>query len=177
MSKPSDYPLEQLATIKQKRLEEAEKTLKEKKILLEQEEKKLQDLIKTRDELKTHKDEKLQQLRNSLDEGTTSDKIQAMISYIKIVDEKLIIRERKVQDQQKNVDTAQKNVETAKAIVLKKQQEVEKIHLHKKEWKKEAAKEEQRIENIETDEIGSSIYTLKKPLHPMTQALKKKKKH
>ena len=169
MSKPSDYPLEQLATIKQKRLEEAEKTLKEKKILLEQEEKKLQDLIKTRDEIKTHKDEKLQQLRDSLDEGTTSDKIQAMIRYIKIVDEKLILRERKVQDQQKNV-------ETAKAVVLKKQQEVEKIHLHKKEWKKEAAKEEQRIENIETDEIGSSIYMIKKPLHPMTQTLKKKKK-
>ena len=175
MSKTPHYPLEQLATIKQKRLEEAEKVLKEKKLILEQEEKKLQDLEKQRDEVKQHKDEKLAQLRQGLDEGIAPAKILEMQRYIKIVQEKLIIREKKVQDQKKNVESAQKNVDLAKENLLKKQQDIEKIQLHKKEWKKEVAKEQVRIDAIETDELGSQVHTLKKSQNPVTQALKKKK--
>ena len=51
MSKTPKYPLEQLALIKQKRLEEAEKTFKEKKIILEQEEKKHKEVAAKRDEV------------------------------------------------------------------------------------------------------------------------------
>ncbi len=175
MSKTPHYPLEQLVAIKQKRLEEAEKVLREKKLILEQEEKKLADLEKQRNEVKQHKDEKLSQLRQGLDEGIAAAKILELQRYIKIVQEKLVVREKKVQDQKKIVDSAQKNVDSAKEILLKKQQEIEKIHLHKKEWKKEVAKEQIRIDAIETDELGSQVHALKKSQNPVTQALKKKK--
>jgi len=175
MSKTPHYPLEQLMQIKQKRLEEAEKILKEKKAILDTEEKKLKDLEAQRDELKKHKEEKLLQLRESLDQGTTSEKILQMQSYIKIVQEKFVVREKKVQDQQKVVDGAKKNVEIAKENLVKKQQDIEKNHLHKKEWKKEIAKEQVRVDAIETDELGSQVHTLKKSQNPFTQSLKKKK--
>lgn len=176
MSNSPKYPLEQLVAIKQKRQEEAEKVLREKKIILEQEEKKLKDLENQRDEIKKHKEDKLLQLRMSYDEGTSSDKILQMQKYIKIVQEKLVVREKKVQDQKRVVETAQKNVDAAKLDLQKKQQDVEKIDLHKKEWKKEVKKEEVRQDAIQTDELGSQVHTLKKSQNPFTQSLKKKKK-
>lgn len=175
MSKSNHYPLEQLMLIKQKRLEEAEKFLREKKLILKQEEEKLSQFEKERDELKKHKDEKTSQLKQSFDEGTTSEKVLQKQNYIKTVHEKYIVREKKVQDQKRVVQAAEKSVEVAKEDLLKKQQEVEKINLHKKEWKKEASKEEARLEAIETDELGSQVHTLKKSQNPFTQSLKKKK--
>jgi flagellar biosynthesis chaperone FliJ len=175
MSKSPQYPLEQLILIKQKRLEEAEKVLKEKKTLLENEEKKLKEFEQQRDEIKKHKEEKQIQLKEALDTGTTSTKILQMQQYIQIVQEKYIVRERKVQDQKKNVDIAKKNVDIAREAVFKKQQEIEKMHLHKKEWKKEVTLEQLRQEGIETDELGSQVHTLKKSQNPFTQSLKKNK--
>jgi len=175
MSQANAYPLQQLVAIKQKRQEEAEKVLKEKRAILEKESAQLKELEKARDEVKTHKEDKLAQLRASLDEGTSSDKILHMQKYLKIVQEKLLIKEQKVSDQNKVVDTAKKNVETARLDVIKKQQEVEKLTLHKKEWTQQMIKEELLKENILNDELGAQVHTIKKAQHPFTQSLKKKK--
>ena len=77
MEEPQGYPLEQIAIIKQKKLEEAEKTLRDKKSALEKEQEKLTAVEKDRDEVKDHRFAKLTQLREKMDAGTATDKIAA----------------------------------------------------------------------------------------------------
>jgi flagellar biosynthesis chaperone FliJ len=159
---PQKYPLEQLAIIKQKKLEEAEKALKEKKEALIKEEEKLKAVEKERDKVKEHRIAKLQQLRDKLDEGTSTDKIQQMKYYLKVVDEKLKGKELKVKEQQKQVENAQKQVELARQDFLKKQQDVEKLRLHREEWEKEMRLVLEHIEGLESDELGSAMHSRKK---------------
>jgi flagellar biosynthesis chaperone FliJ len=151
----NEYPLEQLALIKQKKLEEAEKTLRDKKALLEKEEQKLTEAEKERNAVKEHRIAKLTQVREKMDEGAPPDKILQMRTYLKVVDEKLKLKEQKVKEHQKLVDAAQKQVEIARADMIKKQHDVEKMRIHREEWEKEMKLEEERKEGIETDEMGS----------------------
>jgi flagellar biosynthesis chaperone FliJ len=162
MKEASKYPLAQVASIKKRRLDEAEKVLKEKKQLLIKEEEKLALAEQKRNEVKEHRMAKLTQLREKLDEGTTSDKIQQMRHYLKIVEEKLKAEETKVKEQAKQVELAEKQVEIAREDLFKKQKDVEKLSMHHKEWEKEIKHEETRQAGIETDELGSSMHVLKK---------------
>lgn len=149
------YPLEQLAIIKQKRCDEAEKLLKEKKEAVEKEKQKLAALEKERDEIKQHHTEKLTQLRAGLDEGLPAPKTHPMRTYLKIVVEKLSAHERKVVEQKKAVATAEQEVEQARIQLLKRQKEVEKMSIHRKEWEQEMHKEQVRQEGLDADELGS----------------------
>lgn len=156
------YPLDQLALIKQKRLEEAEKVLREKKEALAKEEEKLAHLEKKRDEVKTHYQEKLSQLRAKLDEGTSTAKITQMKQYLKIISEQLVVEEGKVATQLKVVENARTQVEQARQDLFKKQKDVEKLNIHHKEWKKEMHALEEHREGAESDEMGSTMHHLKK---------------
>ncbi len=157
------YPLEQIAQIKQKRLEEAEKMLKEKKRLYDVEVEKLKKAEEKRDLVKKHKKEKLNKFITELDEGTTSDKIATHERYLKkVVDEELKVEEKKVIDQAKVMKKAEEEVEKARKEYLKKTLDVEKLKLHKKEWEKEILLEEIKIEAAETDELGSTTHAMRK---------------
>jgi hypothetical protein len=156
------YPLEQLVIIKQKKLEEAEKVLREKKKALEKEQEKLTDLEKERDKVKEHKAEKLAQFREKIDAGTTSDKMQQMRQYLKIVDEQLKQKETKVRDQIKIVEAAEKMVEAARAEMIKREHDVEKLKIHRKEWEKEMNVVLEQKEAAETDEMGSALHSIRK---------------
>ncbi len=156
------YPLEQLVLIKQKKLEEAEKVLRDKKRLLEEEERKLKACEKERDKVLEHRTAKLTQVREKMDAGASPEKIQQMRYYLKEVDQQLAGKQKKVADQKKNVENAEKNVALARADFLKKQQDVEKLRLHRKEWDKELKAHLEQKEGVETDEIGSSLHARKK---------------
>lgn len=162
MNNPQKYPLEQLAFIKQKKLDEAEKVLKEKKEALLKEEEKLAAVEKERDKVKEHRMAKLTQLREKLDAGTSTDKIQQMKHYLKVVDEQLKIKEQKVKEQQKHVDAAKNALEAARQDFLKKQQDVEKLKIHRKEWEKEMKLQLEQLEATESDELGSAMHIRKK---------------
>lgn len=154
------YPLEQVLSVKHRRVEEAEKVLVEKQKILEKEEELLKQREQERDLVLKHNAEKMQQLRDELDSGTTSPKVQQMKAYIKVVKEKLIVEEKKVADQKERVEAAKANVELAKAALKKRRTEVDKLVSHKKDWVKEIRKELQIIEESNLDEIGSVIYTV-----------------
>ncbi len=156
------YPLKDLVLIKEKRLNEAERHLKECKLALEKEEKVLKDLEEDRDKTKLEKQVKLDQFREKLDEGTTSDKIQVMKQYLKMIEDELKKRNKKVELQKKKVVEKEKLVEKARKDRLQKQNDLEKMHLHHKEWKAEALKEEKQVESTESDEMGSVRHHLKK---------------
>jgi hypothetical protein len=156
------YPLKQIIEVKQKRVDDAEKVVKEKQAALEAEQEKLRQREVERDKVKKHYQDKLNQLREILDSETTSPKILQMKVYIKIVDEKLKVEEKKVKDQQDQVNTAQKNLDQAKENLRIKRQEVDKLLNHKKDWEKEMRKELEIIEGREQDELGSMIYTTNK---------------
>ncbi len=158
----SNYPLEQLIEIKENRLDQALKTLEEKREILAQEEKKLVKLEQERDDVLKHKLAKLHQLREELDKGTTTDKIQQMKNYLNVVNEKLLDKENKVKEQKDKVDYAKKQVEIAKQQVFEKQKDVDKLHLHKEEWMRERNQFEIKKESLEQDEIGSAIFQIKK---------------
>lgn len=162
MEKKVVYPLAQVLEVKQRRVEDAEKVVKEKQLLLEKEEEKLKQRQAERDKVKQHKLDKLQQLRDAMDHETTSPKIQQIKVYLKVVDEKLKVEEKKVKDQQEQVNIATKNLEQAKEDLRRKRQEVDKLMMHKKDWEREARKEQEIIDGREQDELGSIIYMSQK---------------
>lgn len=171
------YPLEQIAIIKQKKLDEAERVLREKKKALEREEEKLAAVEKERNEVKDHRFAKLTQLREKMDEGAPTDKIQQMRTYLKVVDEKLKAKESKVKEQQKQVDTAKQQVETARNDLVKKQQDVEKMQTHRKEWEKEMHALSEYKEAVETDEMGSALHQRRHVHSKKAHSNHKRKRH
>ncbi len=157
-----NYPLEQLMTIKKNRFDQAVKILEEKKLLLEQAYEKLFDATQERDEVLAHKMAKLTQLREALDAGTSTDKIQQMKTYLKVVEERLQEKERIVVQCQKAVDLAQKQVDLATEELFQRKKDLEKLEMHKAEWEKEMRYWTERKEGAEQDEQGSATYTLRK---------------
>lgn len=171
------YPLEQLMLIKERRLEEAEKRLKEKKLLLEKEQAKLKKLEEECQITHDHKEDKIKQLDEEMNEGTHSDKIDIASKYIKVVQDQLTQKKKKVLDQDKIVKVAAQNVELARIEMIKKQQDVEKLNIHKTEWKKEVMKEIDYKEALEGDEIGSAKHiSLKREKQSRDDYEEKKKK-
>lgn len=155
------YPLEQVLQVKQKRVEEAEKVVKEKQQILEKEQKILKEREAARDKVKAHRQDKLTQLRATMDEGTTSPKIQQMKAYLKIVEENFQIEEKKVKEQQEKVKTAEKHLEEARNDLKRKRQEVDKLVLHKTDWTKEKRRENEIQEGRDQDELGSMIHGIR----------------
>lgn len=159
------YPLEQLAFIKKKKLQESERILREKKEELAAAEEKLRQVELERDKAKAHKIEKLKQLRDALDEGKPTSKIEQMRTYMKIVEEKLQSHEKKVTAQKEEVVKAEEAVEAARQDMLKRQRDVEKLKEHKGEWTKEMHKELEKEEAKEEDETGTTRFIRKKKGH------------
>jgi hypothetical protein len=156
------YPLEQLVTIKKNRFDQAVKVLEQKKALLDKETAKLYDVTRERDEVLIHKKAKLDQLRDKLDAGTTSDKIQQMKAYLKVVDAKLLEKEKKVVEQKKAVEAAQKQVDLATEEVFQRKKDVEKLEMHKTQWQKEMQYVTEQKEAVEQDDQGSATHALRK---------------
>jgi flagellar biosynthesis chaperone FliJ len=152
------YPLEQIIGIKKRRVEEAEALVKQREKELEDEREKLRLAEAERDKVAQHLEDKVMQLRQELDEGTTTDKIISAKRYIEVVQEKLQIEEEKVLKQKEAVSAAEARLEDAKEQVKERRKEVEKIQTHKKEWLKEQMAEIERLEQLEMDEIGQIIH-------------------
>ena len=76
MVKEPKYPLEEVMEIKKNYFDKAVKTLEEKKEVLEKEYEKLHDVTQELNTVEKHKAAKLEQFREKLDAGTTTDKIQ-----------------------------------------------------------------------------------------------------
>lgn len=162
MNKPLVYPLEQLMAIKQNRFDAAVKILEQKKELLEKAKKKLYEATQERDQVLQHKQAKLDQLRQELDKGTTSDKIQQSKLYLKTVEERLVEKEKAVKAQQVQVDAAQKQVDLATQEVFQKKKDLEKLQMHKQEWEKEVRYWTEQKEAIEHDDQGSAAHLIRK---------------
>lgn len=156
------YPLETVLTIKKDRVERAEKVVKEKRRILELEQEKLREKEAERDKVKNHYMSKIHQLREKLDDGTTSDAILQMKSYIKVVAIQLAEEEEKVNKQKENVLAANKDLNKAEVELTRRRKEEEKTRLHKEEWLKEALKEAARQEENEQDEMGQLLHQLRK---------------
>ncbi|EPJ33187.1 hypothetical protein CP061683_0127A, partial [Chlamydia psittaci 06-1683] len=124
------YPLEPVLAIKRDRVDRAEKVVKEKRRLLEIEQEKLREIEAARDKVKNHYMQKIQQLRELLDEGTTSDAVLQRKAYIKVVAVQLAEEEEKVNKQKENVLAASKELEKAEVNLAKRRKEEEKTRLH-----------------------------------------------
>ncbi len=159
MAKSPEYPLEQVISIKKNRFDQAIKTLEIKKEILEKAYERLYDLTQEWEEVKKHKQAKMDQLRDAFEQGTTTDKVQQMKAYLKVVDERVIEKKKKVDVGQKAVDAAQAQVNLATDDLFQKKKDLEKLELHKKEWSKEAAYALERKEEAEHDEQGSTGYS------------------
>lgn len=154
------YPLERVLEIKKRRVDQAEKVVQEKKQALQKEEEKLKQCEEERDKVKQHLKDKINQLRDELDGGTTSPKIQQMKVYIDVVKENLEVEERKVKEQKEQVKIAENNLELAKEELRLRRQEVDKMETHRKSWLKQMLREQQLEEEKEMDEIGQILYSL-----------------
>lgn len=158
MTAQLNYPLEQIIKVKERRVEEQEKVVKLKEELLEKEKEKLAEREKDRDKAKSHLADKLQQLRNELDSGTTTDKVQQMKAYLNVAKEKLVVEEKKVKDQMALVEQAKEALKKEVDLLKLRRQEVDKLKSHKKDWLVIAKKEQEIIEGREQDELGSTSF-------------------
>jgi flagellar biosynthesis chaperone FliJ len=158
------YPLKQVLEVKEKRVEDAERVVKEKRAALEQEKQKLIQCEAERDKVVAHYHAKLTQLRQLLDEGTTTDKIMQMKAYLKVAKERVKVEEKKVKDQKDQVELAAKNLQVAEQELRLKRQEVDKLQTHRKDWLKQLRKEEEILEGREQDEIGNIIFSTRQRL-------------
>ena len=156
------YPLEQLLTIKKNRFDQAVKILEEKKALLEKAVARLAEVTKERDEVATHKAAKLAQLREALDAGTPTNKIQQMKVYLDLVNEQLFEKEKRVTEQKKQVALAQNQVDLATAEMFQRKKDLEKLEIHRDEWNKEARQILERKEESVLDEQGQASHTVRK---------------
>lgn len=153
-----EYPLEKVLEIKENRVKEQEKVVEQKKQALAKEEEELTKVKEERDKVQNHMDDKKNQIRQSFDEGTTSDKIEQMNRYIDVVAEKLEAENQKVTDQEDKVEVAKKELEQAKLDLKEKMRQVDKLNTHKKEWAKEMVAILEQEEAKEMDEVGNILY-------------------
>lgn len=158
MMKMPAYPLLEVMSIKKRRVEDQEKVVKEKKVKLEQETKKLKEREAERDKVLKHHNDKLEQLRHELDTGTTTDKIKLMKVYLKEVKDKLKVEEKKVKEQKDQVELAQKDLDVAEKELKKRRQDVDKLNVHRADWEKEAKLEIEMKELDQQDEMGNVIF-------------------
>lgn len=155
------YPLADVVIVKKRRVEAAEKALKEKLEILRKEQEILEQRKAERDKVVRHHDDKLAQLRNELDHATTSPKVQQMKAYLKIVKEKVEVENKKVADQEEQVAKAQKNVDIAREELNRKQLEVDKMEEHRKSWEIAMRKELEVIAGREQDELGAVVFNMR----------------
>jgi len=160
MANKIDYPLERVLDIKRKRVENQEKVVRAKEQELEKEQAHLKKCEAERDKIVQHRQDKLNQLREEMDHGTTTDKIIQIKNYIKVVEEKVKIEEKKVAEQKEQVRKAKKNLEEAKELLRLKRQEVDKLVTHRTDWIKDRKRELQFEEQKEMDEVGQTLYTI-----------------
>ncbi|PCI77511.1 type III secretion T3S chaperone [Candidatus Aerophobetes bacterium] len=160
--KSESYPLHQIVLIKKRRLDEAERFLKQKRDELLAEEHKLKKVEEERDLTQKHFEDKQDQLKELQNVSTSAEKIEDLKIYLQTVTIELKEKQEKVKIQKTAVSTAESAVNHARVNMLKKQQEVEKLKLHKKSWKKEVQLEQLRKEGIETDDLGTSSFSQKK---------------
>lgn len=156
--KGPEYPLEQVLAVKKQRVDEAEAAVRVRKKELEKEEEKLKKAEEKRDKVLKHKEDKLAQLREALDTGTTSDEVDRMKKYLEVVKEDLAAEEEKVKEQQSQVDLAEKNLEAAKLLLKQRRLELDKMEIHKAEWWRVMRKELRIAEEKEQDELGQATY-------------------
>lgn len=152
------YPLQQVLGVKKKRVDDAEREVKKRQDELRKQEEILKQKEAERDEVIAHKSAKLQQLRDEMDQGTTTDKIKQMKLYLGVVEERIEEKKKKVKEQKEQVRLAEKNVEEAKAQLALRRKEVDKLETHRKDWLAEAKKELEVIEGREQDELGSIAF-------------------
>jgi flagellar biosynthesis chaperone FliJ len=157
-----NYPLIEVIRIKKRRLDEAEKVLRDKKLILEKELEKLNTLQKQFDEAKKVFDNYLFKLREAMDAGEPSQKIDQHKLHLKELKERYLLAQKNVEHQKKVVKTAEEAVEVARADYQLKEKEVEKLHIHKSEWNQAMKLEEQRGEDIKMDDISNATYSRKK---------------
>ena len=85
-----------------------------------------------------------------------------MKTYLKIVDENLKEKEKKVVHQQAEVDKAQKQVDLATEELFQRKKDLEKLEMHKAEWEKEVRYLTEAKEAGEHDEQGAATYLIRK---------------
>lgn len=152
------YPLLQVLQVKIRRVEQQEKVVQQKFEALQAEEKKLKEKEIARDKVLHHHDDKLLQLRNELDHETDAETIKQMKLYLKEVKIKLEVEEKKVTEQKEQVEIAKKELETAQIELRRRRVDVDKIEMHRKDWKVEMYKELQVLEGREEDDLGQIIF-------------------
>lgn len=159
------YPLQDVLKIKKRKFEQAVKVFEEKTQKLLDEEEKLYQAEEDKNKVLEHKVAKLNQIRQALDKGEKYKKIEMMKNYLDIVKEQLKEKECNVETQKKEVAKAEKELEEAKKNLFEKKKDLEKLNIHKDEWKKETALEEKREEAVREDEMGSVRHAMKQKKH------------
>jgi hypothetical protein len=155
------YPLVEVIRIKKRRLEEAERVLHEKKMILDKELEKLAICEKEADEAKKIFDTYLAKLREAMDQGEPTTKIDQHKLHLKELKLRHQTAQKKVDAQKKVVKSAQEAVDLARADHQLKAKELEKLSIHKAEWLIAFSKAELLKEDTALDDISTSAYSRK----------------
>ena len=154
--KSKKYPLNQVAAIKKKRYDQAVSELKARKKALENEIKKLEELKQFRQKEQENVDQRLNNLREAMDEGSTSEKIKSKKASLEVGQEKLVGAKKQVDDQSEVRNKAEDDVKKATENLTRCQKDVEKLKIHEEEWtKEEKLAMKKKVADVQ-EEIGSA---------------------
>ena len=156
-----NYPLEQLLEIKEKRVEDAERILNEKKEALQKEEDKLKQCLEKEKEAQQEYDDQLDTFYEDFEGGTKSHKIQQRKEHLKSLLEGVKVAKEKTIKQREVRDAAEVEKDEAKAILDQRRVDLDKIEEHKQVWVKADLEEKERLHIIEHDELGAMIHSRK----------------
>lgn len=149
------YPLHQIDIIKKKRLDQAERALREKReeerVVQEKYDRAKQDRQKALEA----RDNKLNLLREKMDEGAPSAKIETIRVYLKIVDETFQQKHQIYETFADKLRGAQEATEAARQEVIQRQKDQEKMQEHRKQWDKEMRAFDEQEEAKLTDDMGT----------------------
>ncbi len=149
------YPLAALLTLRIYREENAKANLAKEEKILRQEQERLKPL-----------EEEAWRYKNSIPElvdaeyakimgrACTLADIDAVKSQVAVIEDGLVIREAKVDQQKVEIERCLASVEKAKEAVVFSRKEAAKIEKHKEIWTEIQKKEAERLEDLEMEEFS-----------------------
>ncbi len=162
MAKPQ-YRLQALLEIRERAKEEKEEELARAKKKLQHEQQVLEELRKKLEDMREMRRQKHEELMQQTQEGTLgiNGYLQAE-RYLKRVDKEIQeFEENDLKEQYKRVVFAEQEVEWAHEEMLKALQEYKALEKHKEKWEEEWKREKAQREELNQEEIATTIWTFK----------------
>jgi chromosome segregation ATPase len=152
------YILEEMLRVRNFRKEVAEKNLKQAQKLVEEGKTNVTNAEKTLADFKIFMEQESERLyKKIMMQKVKKGAVDGLHYAIKVLKSKLVTHEQNLEAAKDNLVKAEKNLEEKREALQNANKNVEKIESHKEEWMKEITKEEELVADKELEEFAKKI--------------------